>query len=277
MNTRTRTRLSLSFALLTPLMALGCASDDDAAADADADAGSEATLDTLAAAEASILCAKTFECCPGGTDDGMPADPEAEGFDLEFKDEASCKSVLGQIIRTEIAFDGKENDFVEVDGARVRLAGQETVDAEFARRCETQMRAASEASACDQVSREGAPLQWDDRVCEWATGGPVGEGGSCTVYFGADDMIGEHSDSVCRAGLSCFDGLCRAPQAEGAACDANDHCVEGLICNDAGLCATPPALRALGESCTSQVECGQNECNDGVCEANGYGGPECAP
>jgi hypothetical protein len=268
---KTRTLLALPFALVTPLLTFGCTDDVDAGADNDT------TVETLAAAEASILCGKIFACCPGGTDDGQPADPEAEGFDLKFKDDASCNAVLVQIIRSELAFDGNEDALVEVDGARVRLGDHATIDADLSRRCETGMRAASEASTCDQVTRTGAAILWDDRICKWATGGPVGEGESCTVFSTQDDDVGEHDENSCRAGLSCFDGLCRAPQAEGAACDENDDCLEGLICGDAGLCSPAPAVRALGEACASQAECGQNECVDDVCEVGGYGGPECAP
>lgn len=269
---KNRTLLSLSFALVTPLLALGCA--EDSGADAD---GGEPTLDTLATAEASILCGKVFACCPGGTDDGKPADPEEESFHLEFKDEASCNAVLVQIIRSEIAFDGKEDWWVEVDGARVPLGDRATIDPDLARRCETEMRAANEASACSQVTAEGAAILRDDRICEWAVGGPVGEGGSCTVYSGADDPEGERDGGVCRPGLSCFEGLCRAPQGEGAACNDNDDCLESFICGDDGLCRPAPAPRALGESCTLQAECGLDECVNGVCETGGYGGPQCAP
>jgi hypothetical protein len=159
----------------------------------------------------------------------------------------------------------------------VRLIDALTADPELARRCAIDMRAANEASTCSQVTSEGAAILWDDRICKWATGGPAGEGQACTVFFGDDDMVGENNDDACRAGLSCFDGLCRVPQAEGAACDDSDDCLEGLVCDDGGLCVTAPAPRALGESCNFEGECGLNECVNGVCETGGYGGPECAP
>jgi len=67
--------------------------------------------------------------------------------------------------------------------------------------------------------------------------------------------------SQCKSGEECLSDIC---SNSACSCDEEAACVSGKYCTDQRVCESK---KSLGSSCSKDVECSSNSCNEGVCVA----------
>jgi len=179
------------------------------------------------------VCGKLFECCNA-------ADLVARVGNSGIVDYAGCR-----VLYRTFWEGGYEPMMAEAEAA----GRAEFDDAAFAACLD-----AMEAQPCGEFATGGSV------GCDNFIIGKVDTGSACTQSF-------ECTSKKCEVASGAAMGTCvdPAPAAEGAACDDDDDCAEGLYCEITGtdVCAKK---KADSEACTNNAQCVNNAC---VADANG--------
>ena len=202
--------------------------------------GGAATVEAFFGAVAQGLCAKMFECCPGGNE-FLPS-------------EQACQAL-----------------FVGLAGG----AGRELIDQGKARydaatgaACLNALRPALAQLRCEDGAIPNATGLPGTQACGEAVVGLVEIGGSCKIDEEEDGYTS--SDMACAGDAVCVEGTCAATVGLGDACTDDELCGEAAYCPRGGDAPVCTARKADGAPCDSYHECLSDECGeDGTCEAEG--------